>query len=264
MLKEEFKRLISSKFFYFAIILGVLMGILGLSSYYEDTAYFRDTNNGNAISSYEAWFYCLALGGTAIYKIFVPLLASLPFCDSYIKDRKCGYINYVLIRTNFKTYFKNKLLINALAGGLAASIPLILLFLISNILFPANIPNTRFNYYPSGAFSQIYKQIPAIYIFIIILMNFLFGALYSTIGLGFSVLLKNRLAVTAIPFFLYLFLIVVTQMGQIKFLFPLTLVAPFDVIDTTPFMIFSGFVFTFSFVFVLVSTLYKKDSGDVL
>ncbi len=264
MFKHELKRAFFNKFFFLSIIVGSISGLFGLVSYYSDISFFKQTGNCNAISSYEAWIYCLSLGAGTIFRLIIPLLIAIPFTDTYLKDVKGGYIRYILTRCSFKKYFICKVTVNALVGGAVIVIPYFIWIIITGILFSMELPNTDLNYLPDGPLGFVYAEKPWIYIGFLSILGFLFGIIYSSLGLAISVITQNRFAVICFPFIFFLFLTIGSQIVKIKFLFPLILFAPYELNEASGSMIIAGFLCTFILVSLLLTSLFIKGKGDLI
>ncbi|WP_053373718.1 hypothetical protein [Paenibacillus sp. FJAT-27812] len=229
MLCVELRRLSKNKLFYVAVSFGVIIGLIGLFPYYSDTSYYKIYQLDTSISAFEAWLYCLGLGSGAMLQLLLPLLIGLPYCDSFLHDKKTGYSKAVLARVSFAKYMRSKIVVNFLAGGLTAIAILFILFLIVAALFPLHLPNTDMNFVPQGPGAAYYQEHPFPYILFIIGTNAVFGGLYGILGFSFSALLKNRYAVMASPFLFYMGLLVISEVFHIKIIDPVHLIAAYSV-----------------------------------
>lgn len=143
----------------------------------------------------------------SFYPQLIPLIAAFPFADSLVIDRKQGYLNQVLARVPFRKYLKAKAIINAIIGGLAAVLPLVLMYIISS-----SLTNTPLNH-PSvdamalrpyeGFFRDMYFNHPDGFIWMILGITFVIGATFASLGLGASLLINNRFIALGVPLILF-------------------------------------------------------------
>ncbi len=201
MLRAELYRAFWNRSFLLALVLGILLLGYGLFEYSEGT----DIPGANPFlcNAYDAVIWAQA-GPVAL---FVPLLAVLPFADSYALDRTGGYLRHVLVRSSYRRYLFAKFVANLLAGGLAVALSLILLFACTNLIYPRGllpIDQARIGgAYPHGPLGPLYRTAPDLYILFLVGVGFIFGATYATLGLAFSSFVNNRYVVLATPFLLY-------------------------------------------------------------
>lgn len=258
----EIKRLFISNYFYAIILLAIILGLAGLYSYYMDISYFKINKQYDSITAYDAWLYCLGVGSGSILKVIFPLLISVPFCDSFLRDYKSGYINFIITRSIYKKYIYAKLISNGLAGILIMGVSLVSLLIICIILFPSNLPNTELNYKPSGVFSEIYKNAPIYYCFFLIIINMIFGLLYSLLGFVSGFLLKHRLSVIIFPFLFYLIIDMLSQLFHFNFLLPTKLIVPFE---TSAHMsdLFAGYIVIILMISFFIYQFKKNNLEEI-
>ena len=199
MILEEVYRVARSPRFWAAIALGFVLLIPGVLQYNEGP---KDVPgmNPNLYNVYEAFMWA----EKAWLILFVPVLATLPFADSYALDRASGYLRAVLMRASYRRYVLAKLGTNFLAGGLALALPLILFFLVSHLFFAPDLPPMQeARMHPTGPASSLYWDHPTLFITFLIGVAFVFGAVYATLGMAISFWTTNRYVVLATPFVLY-------------------------------------------------------------
>lgn len=211
MLKEEFKRAFSGWRFLLTCavtFVGAILGILELGLPWGtlgNTAEYPFIHNAFDGFIYGACYWVLPILATVI--------AVLPFADSLISDRSSGYVSFILSRASFKKYIKSKFFANLLAGGLGLSIPLVIIYIIINIFYPRGfLPVPEPGEFWSGSISpyaalpgpmgNFYRVKPDLYVFFLIVLFFIFGAVYATLGLALSLFVHNRYVALATPFIL--------------------------------------------------------------
>lgn len=214
MILNELKRVIKSKKFILAIIIGLLLA--SISVFIEIKQYiFFDFNApdlqtpqlqetakkfvANGLNKYSVFFSSLSMS-----ILTMPILSVLPFGLSYIEDKEYGVIKQIDMRIKHKKYIISKLLVNGIAGGLVIIIPTIIL----SILIFTFLKGEIIDFYGygkfGGPFSNILTENFSIYIIIHLFINFILGFAYANIGLAISALIKNKIAIILSPFLFWL------------------------------------------------------------
>jgi hypothetical protein len=209
MFQEETKRAVWNIGFLVAVAIGILAFFQGLSDYVAGplmTAEYISRLPAFYNNCYDAFIWAQR----GLIGLIAPLIAVLPFSDSYLLDRSSGFLRSLLSRVSYKRYLFTKYCAAALSGGIALELPMILFFLVTNIAFPrglnSNVLEQRILSSPAalGPFGNLYQSNPDLYIFSLIGLGFLFGAVYAILGLAISVFVENRYVVLATPFVLYI------------------------------------------------------------
>ncbi|MFT8312865.1 MAG: hypothetical protein ABF633_01270 [Clostridium sp.] len=210
MIKNQLKKAILSKRFLIIIFIGILIHILG--GYNQIHKYlFFDYNASDIqtpqlqatvrsmvkkeLNMYSVWFDSLLL-----YTPLMPIIAALPFSLSYLEDVKNGMIKYIDVRINHDKYLAAKLLTNGLVGGIAVSLPTIILTIIVRLSFSGNINDFSGKGMYGGVFSNLLIYNFYLYVAVHIFIEFIFGFAYSSIALAVSSFIKNTIAVMISPF----------------------------------------------------------------
>lgn len=201
MLRVELRRAVLNRAFLLAILLGVAALGYRLTDYCFAPLAMTPPFSCNA---YDAVIWSES-GPVAL---IVPLLAVLPFADSYALDRGLGYVRHVLVRSAYRSYLLAKLTANALTGGLAVAVPILVLFGYANLAYPRGLmaPDASrivVGGYPFGPFGALYRSAPDLYVLFLVCLGFLVGVVYATLGLAISCCVENRYVVLATPFLLY-------------------------------------------------------------
>ncbi len=171
-----------------------------------------------------------------------PLVAVWPFADSYAQDWNTGYIRYVLLRASPARYLTAKALANALAGGLAISLSMVLGVALAHLIYPHNPPRaiyaTYFGPHPREVFVEFHVARPVLYQLFLCAVGLPFGAAYATLGLALSTVARNRYVALAAPLLLYWiadFILAVLRLE--RWLLPVAL-QPTTMSGTTPANVF--------------------------
>lgn len=231
MFRYELKLAIRNKIIIFCLLIGILSGIPGMVSYYSDTMFM--TKIPNAVSCYQAWIYALSLGSGALYKIIAPMLI-IPNLDSFFVEKRNGYSNFVVVRSNYKKYYFIKLFSGMLVSGLILITILIVWLIICIITFPHNLPVDFLTYISNDSFRRLFVEKPTIYILIIFVLNFLFAAFFYSLGYGISFLCKNKYIVMVTPFLIYLCMTMLASFLRVGILSPVSMIAPHEIVTASP------------------------------
>lgn len=214
MVVDELKRVIKSKRFIAAIIIALIISALGIYFEIKEFLFFNydapDLQTAeakesarfmveNGLNKYGVWF--------AQFRMFIvamPIISVLPFGLSFVEEKENGIIKQIDLRINHKKYINSKIIVNSIAGGLAVIISTIILTLLIFIIFKGNIED--FYGYGSygGPFSGILVDNFFMYIVIHIIINFIFGAAYASIGLAVSSFINNKIAIILSPFIFWI------------------------------------------------------------
>ena len=132
------------------------------------------------------------------------LPATITFCD----ELNTGYVKYILVRKKQNRYILSRMIANALAGGVATALPLLLLAV---LMLPVTEPYTL-EMLESGSYTPLHQSIFSgiemvwggyLCVLVIVLLGFVFGFVWSTLGLGISALVPNRYVALCAPFILF-------------------------------------------------------------
>lgn len=256
MLKNEFIKLFRTKTVYIALVIGMLSAICGLISYY-DTAYWSyEVGRQEEISAYNAWLDCLSIG-SSVYRLLMPLII-VPFLDSYYIEKKSGYQNFLLVRTRRIRYFFSKWFVGLCSAIGIVFITLSVTFAICVILFPLNQPLEYMTHLHKNFGLQFFLCHPLGCIILMICSNMFCAAVFYTLGYSCSNLITNRYLLMLVPFCIYIFLLLVSQIFGLACCSPLIFIAYYEVMGLNPvMMIIVGVVYlliaTIALLYCLVS-----------
>lgn len=59
-----------------------------------------------------------------LFKISVPIIASMPYSTAWLKDKRSGYIKLYLVRINETSYILGKIMACAISSGLVIALPI--------------------------------------------------------------------------------------------------------------------------------------------
>ncbi len=208
MIKIELKRAFINRMFLIALVLGCLITVLQAAQNALPLAfYFELYPNQYPPSVYNS---CLGLSLSVWNSIFYtvyPLLAAIPYADSFLTDRQSGYIKNIYTRVNRKDYLKGKFIAVFLSGGSVVLLPTLLNLLIVSLCVPSVIPDASTGLFPifanfTGA--SLYYTYPLLYVFLYDLLIFFVGGCFAVTALIFSFAFKHRYVVVMSPFLLFM------------------------------------------------------------
>lgn len=204
------------------------------------------------------------------YDLFAAILAVLPAAAAFCDDYNSGYIKSILSRASKRQYIRETFFCSSIAGGLAVFLPCFL----SGVFFLMNgkldTLENRNSWGYSTAFDEtVYAGIQYVWgglllALMLLALAFLFGAIWSDVGLLVSVLLPNKYLALAAPFALYFSIhLIFYRTGFLLMLSPVNMLMP----DTVfiPFVLYPLFyeVLLLGLVCVLFFILAKRRLWDV-
>lgn len=208
ILKIEFKRAFFNRLFLISVLLGSIIAVLQLT----DRAIFWVNTTNLYPNEYPPSIFNSCIGlypsmWSSIFYLIFPILASLPFADSYLVDVKTGYIKNIYTRGKKIHYLVSKFLAVFLSGGTAILIPLLLNLFLVSLCVPAVIPTASTGFFPIFGFATgaaIYYTHPFIYIFLFFLLIFITAGILACTALLFSFFVRFKYVALLTPFLLFM------------------------------------------------------------
>lgn len=224
LIKIDFKRATSNKQFYIVIVIGLALVVIHYC--FEIFQYIKLAKKiPTYYNPFVKWFindgYSVP---SMIYFMIFPLLASMPYSDSYWLDINSGFSKSVYTRASKTKYVLSRYITNFIIGGISVVIPLIFSFYLLLMTFPATRPNI---FSSAGGYRDMFYSIyyfsPYLYVISYIILCFLFGGLCSTMALSISTYCKSRFMVLSIPTIVFISMIIfelasLPQLVPMKFL----------------------------------------------
>lgn len=149
-------------------------------------------------------YFITIMHTVGVFDLFAPALASVTCSSIYYDDlyRKC--IFNILPRTSRHDYLITKILVCSVTGGIAVLCPLIVVTMLSLICgkpylsdggtsFLENTCMDRIQFIGGGMFT----------ILILLILSFIFGALWATVGMMMSAFFENKYTSYVAPFMIY-------------------------------------------------------------
>lgn len=221
----ELKKVLGNRWFILSVAFGFLCAVMTLVSvlrgYYSETgsygvARMLDEAQLAALDDFtqSATLYNSWLGsegvtlGHSLFYTLLPLLAVLPCAWCFTEELRSGYLHMAVPLCGRRRYMTAKMGAYFLSGGLIALLPQVFSLLATALFIPAVKPNVLYYiYYPithGAMLSGLFYAHPLLYVAAILLMDFLFGGLYTWLSMATALWTKNRLHCVMVPFLVVL------------------------------------------------------------
>ena len=142
------------------------------------------------------------------FSLFSPVLAVIPAATTFCDDYNSGFLKFILGREKKKQYIRETILCSTISGGLAIFLPCLLadIFLLAD--GKMNTKENMIQGYSTVFDETVYADIQYVWggiglAMLLLLLSFLFGALWSNIGLLVSAVVPNKYAALVMPFAIY-------------------------------------------------------------
>lgn len=192
MILKELKRQTFSLGMLLALIVGLIMLTIGrfgeIKTYFSlgikiDYDYLRTLTGA------------LTSGG---FLVFTPLVVVLPGVIQFCDDYNYGYSRLIITRVSKKNYLLQRYIATIIAGGIACMLPLLVITIYALITKEAPTEYNNFSY------CEIYNRFIDLWdgkavMFHICLFGFIFGMVWSSIGMMFAVIIPNRYVALGLP-----------------------------------------------------------------
>lgn len=208
MIKIELSRAIKNKMFIFALMVGCAIVTAQFIRYPLDSSrYTYMDKDFYPVSVFQQWIGAYNYGiETYLYFLIAPILATLPYGDSFFSDKTSGYIKNVFIRTKKSNYYISKYIATFVVGGIVVVLPLLLNLYLTTMSLPSIIPQVSTKTSTISSLSMwygLYYNHPLVYVFLYLLLDFFFFGLIATIALSISNSVNNKFVVLLSPFLYY-------------------------------------------------------------
>lgn len=215
--KVELKRAVYSKNTLFAAVLVFILLVI--------PAYKESINPWPNEDGIDFFIRIGAYLPTSYLPLLAPIIACIPFSNSYILDKASGFSKYIYPKLEVKRYLTIKLLVNAIVSGVTLFIPQMIMLTILLIIRGINSNKIEM----VGAFSIIYSNSKIAYILILLIVQFVFGAVFSTFALGISSINENKYLTIIIPFIYVIITGTVFEILGLNNIFNFNVVTLFDI-----------------------------------
>lgn len=203
------------------------------------------------------------------YQLFAPILAVLPAATLFCEDYNSGYIKSILNRVEKNRYIDETLVCSSISGGLAVFFPCLISYAFYIIYGQANtVDNAQDGYstvFDETAFAGIqYIWGGLLFVILLLILAFMFGAIWSNIGLCVSTLIPNRYVALAVPFAIYFSChLVFYRLGSLLMFSPTNMLMPAATFIPSPQYPFVYQLALFIIVAFFVEWLMKRRLRNV-
>lgn len=168
-----------------------------------------------------------------IFSLIIPIIATLPFADSFFEEREKSTIEYSLIRCNINSYYYSKLFTVFFSGAIVMFVPLIINYLLNFISFPID-SDVDFTMLSSDQtwihttllnrlvmFKELLIKSPYVYLLLHTLLFSIAGGLMAVVSFQISFFYnKSRAIFVCLLFIIYhIYSIVLQGFGMYEFVF---------------------------------------------
>ena len=223
-LTTDIYRAIKCRGFYIACALTVICLLVGASGEIVSLLQY-----GVGEGLYAGFHAQLLLGAlsSSVMTLALPIICALPYTTSMLEDEKSGYVKPYILRTSRAQYIRAKIIATALSGGLSVFVGIMLCYLLFALVFaPLELAplsaeemmgddsagvqalevSASFGSAPSFGQPSMFMEILGKSITL-----FLFGALWSLVGLTLATSTGSRYMAYASPFIIYYVLIILAE-----------------------------------------------------
>ncbi|WP_270165668.1 hypothetical protein [Paenibacillus sp. SYP-B4298] len=140
----------------------------------------------------------------------------LPYTASYVTEKNGGYHYLAIVRGGLNRYYRCKMYVSCISGGLSLFVPELLYYIGVSSLAQNTILES-FTFYPVGLFSSLFFTNPDIYILLQMTLHFVLGASFGLFAMGLSMFFNKKILAYTVPFFVYLtYDLVISGMENIR------------------------------------------------
>ncbi len=214
-LKIEFQRLFRSVTFYISLGIGLILTMtqfvmVGL----QESMHILDAYSPKGISEpYGVFSSYFGMAGPPlvyrqIYYLILPILAVFAYATTFCADHNSGYVKNLYTRTNKKYYYAAKYIVSCTAGGLVATIPLVVNLIANMMVLPSLKPVAALGCYAGNGIAlwgDIFYTHPYIFMVLYLILIFFYQFIFVNVALILSRRVTNRFLVVILPFLLNYF-----------------------------------------------------------
>lgn len=161
------------------------------------------------------YFHAVSFGGV-FCSYLLPIVTAVPYAASYSQEFRHHLLIYQIVRCHKRVYFRNKILVTALSGGLTASLGGLLFMAMLAVKIPLTTPMNLFEMqdFPYAEALASHGGLP--YMVIVVYLLFLSGALWSSAGLCISAYLPNPYLAICSPMMFQFFLVELSRLLHLE------------------------------------------------
>lgn len=196
----------------------------------------------------------------SLFCLFAPVLAVIPAATIYCEDCNSGLIRLIMNRSTKKKYIYETIICSAISGGLAVALPCFLTEVLFMFYGKWNVEANKIHDYSTVFDESVYANFQYLWggialALFILLLNFLFGALWSNVGLLVSAITQNKYLTLVVPFAIYFASHLFLYKSEVLLVFsPTNMLMP-----EATFMPYKSYPLIYQiFLLCLVNSLYKR------
>lgn len=161
-------------------------------------------SNSEGIDFSYLFLFSLSCGTSSVLALIYPVLACIPYSDTYSIEKSSGYLLYKSVKKEKSRYILSKWLSCGVSGGLVISVPVAIYFVICLLSKGTDLVNNGMQYITHNI--SFYQNAPVLYCFGYVGNAFVCGMIFSIMGLAISVFIKNRYLIIFLPLVIYIVL----------------------------------------------------------
>lgn len=228
LLRMEMRRALGNRFFIIALVIGCALAVIGavrpITLYLtardailtEEYLAYKNMFQFALTSAWARWLPLRATEATPnLFFFAAPLLVAFAYSWSYRSDQLGGYAQSVMVRAPRMRYYAAKACATFVAGGLVVAVPLLLNFIVLACFIPLQPPDIVYKLYTGVStnifLSGVFFTNPPLFMAVRFAIDFALAGLWAAAVLAFSLFVRNRVAIVAVP---YLALIVVKYVSE--------------------------------------------------
>ncbi|MGH0950994.1 hypothetical protein [Bacillus mycoides] len=209
------KQAFFSKRFLLVIIFSIILNVYHYySSIYINT--HDEWFNKDLLTLSYRWIGFEPLG--SLLFLLMPLISVIIFADSYLLEKKSGFLNGIYTRISKQKYTFSKYISVFITGGISFILPLLLNFIIVALTLSSSPPSNRNSGLTAismkDMFGDLYFTSPIGYISLYLVVDFLFAGVFAVVALAASIFIRKTFLVLLVPFLLNM--IMGITLGSIK------------------------------------------------
>ncbi|CAG7838742.1 hypothetical protein CLOHAE12215_00089 [Clostridium haemolyticum] len=198
--KLEFRRAILSRnalISFIITILAFLIAFLDCILYWQEGLHGLD----HLFDASSIFIRTRYMNSSSYLFVIAPILATMIFSDSYLLDKESGFLKSIYVRMSKRKYIFTKIMVNSIVSGLVIALASAIVLIILIKMYGIRDVHMQSGL---GAFSFIFYKSRILYCVFLILISFIFNAIFATLALGISPWIKNRYLAMLAPFFYYI------------------------------------------------------------
>lgn len=212
MLKIELRRAFHGRLFFVSLTVGLVICLAQFFAVPLQAVQYLNLQASHGMlpnSVFSRWIGGFTDYFQVAYFAMLPVLAVLPYGDTFYADRRSGYARQYYMRMRRGRFLTAKYAASFLSAGVAVTAPLILNFLLTMTVLPSIIPVRPTLFFPislpKSFLTELFYSNPYGYVLVYFLLDFLIAGLLAGLALLVSFASANRFIPLLFPFALYFF-----------------------------------------------------------